>query len=255
MPSCEIITIGTELLLGEITDTNSRYMARALRDLGIDLYRKTTIGDNARRIAQAIQEALLRSDIIITTGGLGPTVDDPTREAVALAVGSQVEFRPELWEQIQRRFERFGRVPTENNKRQAYIPAGGIPVENAVGTAPAFRHLHERWQPALPDILGDRRACPGRRLAPARLLVRDDGPGVAGDPKTALHKGFGLSNTAERLRQLYGDQHQLRINNRPASQGGGLEIAIEIPARAKAALVPIERTGEPSATSAGANGR
>src|SRR5512138_3427247 len=117
MPSCEIITIGTELLLGEITDTNSRYMARALRDLGIDLYRKTTIGDNARRIAQAIQKALQRSDMIITTGGLGPTVDDPTREAVALAVGRQVEFRPELWEQIQRRFERFGRTPTENNKR------------------------------------------------------------------------------------------------------------------------------------------
>jgi competence/damage-inducible protein CinA-like protein len=138
MPSCEIITIGTELLLGEITDTNSRYLARALRDLGIDLYRKTTIGDNARRIAQAIQEALARSDIILTTGGLGPTVDDPTREAVALAVGSQVEFRPELWEQIQRRFERFGRQPTENNKRQAYIPAGAIPVENVVGTAPAF---------------------------------------------------------------------------------------------------------------------
>jgi sensor histidine kinase YesM len=63
------------------------------------------------------------------------------------------------------------------------------------------------------------------------IIVRDDGPGVAGDPKTALHKGFGLSNTAERLRQLYGDRHQLRINNRPASQGGGLEVAIEIPAR------------------------
>jgi LytS/YehU family sensor histidine kinase len=63
------------------------------------------------------------------------------------------------------------------------------------------------------------------------IIVRDNGPGVAGDPKTALHQGFGLSNTAERLRQLYGDQHQLRINNRPASEGGGLEIAIEIPAR------------------------
>jgi signal transduction histidine kinase len=63
------------------------------------------------------------------------------------------------------------------------------------------------------------------------IIVRDDGPGVAGDPKNALHKGFGLSNTAERLRQLYGDRHQLRINNRPASQGGGLEVAIEIPAR------------------------
>lgn len=138
MPSCEIITIGTELLLGEITDTNSRYLARALRDLGIDLYRKTTIGDNARRIAQAIQTALERADIVITTGGLGPTVDDPTREAIAMAMKVELEFRPELWEQIQRRFERFGRQPTENNRRQAYIPAGAIPVENAVGTAPAF---------------------------------------------------------------------------------------------------------------------
>src|SRR5512136_2170133 len=127
MPSAEIITIGTELLLGEIDDTNATHIARELRDAGIDLYRKTTVGDNARRIAQIIQEALQRTDIIITTGGLGPTVDDPTREAVALAVGVEPEFRPELWEQIQNRFQRFGRKPTENNKRQAYVPTGAIP--------------------------------------------------------------------------------------------------------------------------------
>jgi nicotinamide-nucleotide amidase len=138
MPSAEIITIGTELLLGEIHDTNATYIARVLRDAGIDLYRKTTVGDNARRIAQTIQEALQRTEIIITTGGLGPTVDDPTREAVALAVGVEPEFRPELWDQIQNRFQRFGRIPTENNKRQAYIPTGAIPVENPVGTAPSF---------------------------------------------------------------------------------------------------------------------
>ena len=138
MPSCEIITIGTELLLGEITDTNAPYLARALRDLGVDLYRKTTIGDNSKRIAQVIQEGLNRADIILTTGGLGPTVDDPTREAVALAIGSEVEYHEELWEQIQGRFQRFGRTPTENNKRQAYIPKGAIAVENTVGTAPAF---------------------------------------------------------------------------------------------------------------------
>lgn len=138
MPTAEIITIGTELLLGEITDTNSTYIARNLRDIGVDLYRKTTIGDNARRIAHAISEGLARSDVIITTGGLGPTVDDPTREAVALAMGVDVEFQPELWEQIQRRFERFGRKPTENNRRQAFIPKGAIPMENPVGTAPCF---------------------------------------------------------------------------------------------------------------------
>ena len=138
MPSAEIITIGTEILLGEIIDTNARHIARWLRDAGIDLYRKTTVGDNARRIAQAIQQAMERCEIILTTGGLGPTVDDPTREAIALAFGIPTEFRPELWEQIQSRFKRFGRQPTENNRRQAYVPQGALAVENPVGTAPAF---------------------------------------------------------------------------------------------------------------------
>lgn len=138
MASAEIITIGTEILLGEIVDTNAQYLALALRGAGIDLYRKTTVGDNPRRIAQAIQQSLERCEIVITTGGLGPTVDDPTRDAVALAIGVETEFRSELWEQIQARFKRFNRVPTENNRRQAYIPCGAIAVENPVGTAPAF---------------------------------------------------------------------------------------------------------------------
>jgi nicotinamide-nucleotide amidase len=138
MPSAEIISIGTELLLGEIVDTNAQYIARALKDAGIDLYRKTTIGDNTTRIAQALSEALHRSEIIITSGGLGPTVDDLTREGVAMAAGVDIEYMPELWDQIQERFRRFGRQPTENNRRQAYVPKGSIPIENPVGTAPAF---------------------------------------------------------------------------------------------------------------------
>jgi molybdenum cofactor synthesis domain-containing protein len=124
LPIAEIITIGTELLLGEILDTNARSLARSLRDQGIDLYRKTTVGDNVARIAQAIQQSMERSEIIITTGELGPTVDDPTRQAVALAIGVETEYRPELCEQIQARFQRFGRTPTENNRRQAFIPQG-----------------------------------------------------------------------------------------------------------------------------------
>ena len=138
MPTAEIITIGTELLLGEIQDTNTRYLARTLRDCGVDLYRTMTVGDNEKRISQAIQEALHRSNIIITTGGLGPTVDDPTRQAIAMALGVELEFQPNLWDQILARFQRYGRIPGENNKRQAYIPRGAIPVENPVGTAPAF---------------------------------------------------------------------------------------------------------------------
>lgn len=138
MPSAEILAIGTELLLGEIQDTNTYYLARFLRDLGIDLYRTSMIGDNEERIAQMIQESVHRCQILITTGGLGPTVDDPTRAAVARALGVEVEFRPELWDQIQARFQRYGRQPSDNNRRQAYIPKGALPIENPVGTAPCF---------------------------------------------------------------------------------------------------------------------
>jgi competence/damage-inducible protein CinA-like protein len=138
MPSAEIITIGTEILLGEIVDTNAPKIARALRDIGVDLFRKTSVGDNVGRIAGVIGEALERADIVITTGGLGPTVDDPTRDAVAQALEVETEYRPELWEQIRARFARYGRLPTENNRRQAYIPRGAIAMENPVGTAPSF---------------------------------------------------------------------------------------------------------------------
>jgi nicotinamide-nucleotide amidase len=138
-PRAEIIAIGTELLLGEIVDTNTVEIAVALRAIGLDLFRTTIVGDNVERIAEAVAESLRRAQAVITTGGLGPTVDDATREGIARAVGVETEFRPELWEQISERFMRYGRRPTENNRRQAHIPMGAIAIENPVGTAPAFR--------------------------------------------------------------------------------------------------------------------
>ncbi len=138
MPSAEIITIGTEILLGEIVDTNTRYIARTLRGMGVDLYRTITIGDNVDRIAEAIRHSMERAEIVITTGGLGPTVDDPTREAVAKAAGVELEFREDLWEQVVAIISRYGRKPSENQRRQAYIPKGAIGIPNPVGTAPCF---------------------------------------------------------------------------------------------------------------------
>ncbi|MGZ9163913.1 MAG: competence/damage-inducible protein A [Anaerolineales bacterium] len=138
MPSAEIITIGTEILLGEIVDTNTRYIARTLRGMGVDLYRTITIGDNVERIAEAIRHSMQRAEIVITTGGLGPTVDDPTREAVARAAGVDLEFREDLWEQVVAIISRYGRKPSENQKRQAYVPKGAIGITNPVGTAPCF---------------------------------------------------------------------------------------------------------------------
>jgi competence/damage-inducible protein CinA-like protein len=138
MPSAEIITIGTEILLGEIVDTNTRYIARVLRGMGVDLYRTITIGDNVERIASAIHNSMQRAEIVITTGGLGPTVDDPTRDAVAKAIGVETEFREDLWEQVVATIARYGRKPSENQKRQAYVPKGALGIPNPVGTAPCF---------------------------------------------------------------------------------------------------------------------
>jgi nicotinamide-nucleotide amidase len=138
MPSAEIITIGTEILLGEIQDTNTSFLARQLMSSGIDLFRTHTIGDNPERIAQTVRDSLKRADIVITTGGLGPTVDDPTREAVALAVNRPLIFHPGLWEEIRRYYDRIGRIPPENNKRQAYMPDCAQPIHNPIGTAPGF---------------------------------------------------------------------------------------------------------------------
>lgn len=134
----EIIAIGTEILLGEITDTNSVYIARALRDIGINLYYMTTVGDNEERIANAIRLALSRAQVVITCGGLGPTVDDMTRQAVAAATDRGLTFHQSLLDAIALRFEGFRTRMTENNRRQAFVPDHAIIIENAVGTAPAF---------------------------------------------------------------------------------------------------------------------
>jgi competence/damage-inducible protein CinA-like protein len=136
--NAEIIAIGSELLLGETIDTNSAYLARQLAGIGISLFRKTVVGDNEERIADAIGGALGRADLLICTGGLGPTVDDMTREAVARALGRPLVFHQHLLDQIEARFRSFGRTMSESNRRQAFVPEGARIVENPRGTAPSF---------------------------------------------------------------------------------------------------------------------
>ena len=120
-PNAELVAIGTELLLGEITDTNSVFLARRLRDIGVNVYFMTTVGDNLQRIAAAIAAALDRAEIVITTGGLGPTVDDMTRQAVADSVGKPLQFHQSLHDAIAERFRGFGITMTANNRRQAFL--------------------------------------------------------------------------------------------------------------------------------------
>jgi len=134
----EIIAIGSELLLGQIIDTNSSYIAKRLAENGIELVQTTTVGDDLQRMKEVIREAADRSQIVITTGGIGPTEDDLTREVIAEVFQRPLTFQPHLMEQIEALFKKRGFRMVESNRKQAYIPKGSIPIENPKGTAPGF---------------------------------------------------------------------------------------------------------------------
>ncbi len=134
--SAEIIAVGTEILLGEITNTDAVTVAQALSELGINAYYQTVVGDNPERLRECIKIAKSRADIIITTGGLGPTFDDLTKQVAAEAFGKKLVLNEEELEKIRGYFDRLGRTMTENNARQAYLPEGCTVLPNDWGTAP-----------------------------------------------------------------------------------------------------------------------
>lgn len=134
----EIVTVGTELLLGEILDTNSRYLARLLNEYGIDLYYMSTVGDNWERLIPVLQTALDRVDLVITTGGLGPTMDDVTKEAVSSIFGEELILHQESMVKIERFFEKRHRIMSQNNRKQAMVPESAVVVPNPIGTAPGI---------------------------------------------------------------------------------------------------------------------
>ena len=136
---CDVLAIGTELLLGQIVDTNSAWIGEHLADAGIDTCEHRKVGDNLGRMVQCLRELLERADAVIVCGGLGPTPDDVTREAIAEVMGVELERREELVEQIRAMFGSRGREMPANNLRQAEVPVGGDAIPNPIGTAPGVR--------------------------------------------------------------------------------------------------------------------
>lgn len=143
-PNVELVSIGSELLLGQIVDTNSAWISQRLAEVGANVYFKTTVGDNLRRMVDVLRQAVDRSDVIITGGGIGPTKDDLTREAVAEVYGVDVVVHQESLRDLETRYQKRGFVLTKNNERQAQIPSGATVVKNPNGTAPAFIMADER---------------------------------------------------------------------------------------------------------------
>jgi nicotinamide-nucleotide amidase len=197
--TAEIVAIGTEILLGEITDTNSVFIAKTLRDLGINVYYMTSVGDNVNRIADAIKIALKRADIVFTCGGLGPTIDDMTRQGIATAVERELIFDENLYKQIEARFVNFRVKMTENNKRQAYLPTGSIPIENPVGTAPSFiTEVDEKIIITLPGVPRELKYLTNESIIPYLQkryqlgIIRARNLRVAGIGESALDEMIGL---------------------------------------------------------------
>jgi nicotinamide-nucleotide amidase len=135
----DVLAIGTELLLGQIVDTNSSWIGEQLSAAGLDTCEHRKVGDNLGRMVQCLRELLDRADAVIVCGGIGPTPDDVTREAIAEVMGVELERREELIEHISRLFGGRGRPMPENNLRQADVPKGGDVIPNPIGTAPGLR--------------------------------------------------------------------------------------------------------------------
>lgn len=132
----EIITVGTEILLGDILNTNCRYLSRELAAMGIEMYYQITVGDNEERLLKTLEESLNRSDIVICTGGLGPTEDDITKEVCAKYFGYELGLHKPSLDAMIERFKHMNRVPTKNNEKQAYFPKEAYILKNDNGTAP-----------------------------------------------------------------------------------------------------------------------
>ena len=228
-PTCEIITIGSELLLGQIMDTNTTYLAQELGHIGVNIRFRTAVGDRIEEIAQLIGDGTERCDMVITTGGLGPTLDDLTREAVARVAGVELEFRQDLMDQIEQVFRRAGYQMSENNRRQAFVPKGSHAIPNPVGTAPGF----------ITEVDGKPIIClPGVPRELKFLLGREVTPWVRQRFNLAAHiityrvlktAGIGESKVDRRISDLMGSAKNPEVGLL-ASMG---EIKIRIAARAR----------------------
>ena len=197
--SAEIVTVGTEILLGDLVDTNSAYLGGRLATLGVSVYRHTTVGDNAERITAALRDAASRADLVITTGGLGPTSDDLTNQCLGEAAGREMVEYPEARRHVDEMFRRFGREPTPSNYKQAIFPEGSKLIPNPVGTAMGVMlELDGALVATFPGVPGEMRRMFEDTLEP---LIRERSEGAIVS-RTLWFTGIGESALAEQVQDL-----------------------------------------------------
>jgi len=233
MASVEIVTIGTEILLGHLVDTNSVHIARSLADHGVDVYAKHSVGDNAERLARMLSDVLDRADGAITTGGLGPTVDDLTKDAVAQAVEDTLELHEPSLRAIEDRFRTLNRTMTANNRRQAILPSRAFVLPNPHGTAPGFVALRPdgKFVACMPGVPREMKPMLAEELLP--WLVARFGLGSAIYTKTLHTVGIGESELDRRVEDLFRALENPKIAM--LAHGGRVDIKVMAKAPDRAA--------------------
>ena len=198
--TAEIICVGTELLLGDIVNTNAQFLSRELAELGISVLHQHVVGDNVARLKELVSTARARSDLLVFSGGLGPTADDLTKETVAEAFGDTLVFDPEEWQKIVDFFARTGRTPTGNNRKQAMVPVHGRKLPNAHGTAPGawFEDADGHCAALMPGVPREMKAMWAEQVRP--ILERRQNCTI--HSKT-LHVLGGESRIAEKVGGLF----------------------------------------------------
>src|ERR671921_307269 len=197
--SAEILTIGTEILLGDLLDTNAAWISGRLAALGVSIYRHTTVGDNKKRITGALKEAVSRADLVITTGGLGPTSDDLTNACLGEAAGREMVEYPEARRHVDEMFKRFGRTPTQSNYKQALFPEGSELIPNPAGTAMgAMLELDGALVATFPGVPGEMKGMFEETLEPL-IKERSEGSILS---RTLWFTGIGESALAEKVQDL-----------------------------------------------------
>lgn len=235
----EILSVGTELLMGQIANTDAQYISRRLSELGISIHRQVTVGDNPARVKEAIGEALSRADIVITTGGLGPTEDDLTKEMVAEYFGLSMELHQPSLDALKSFMNRFGRTMTPNNLKQAYFPVGSIIMPNLCGTAPGC--IVEQGSKAVAVLPGPPRELKDmfdRELAP--YLARRSGMHI--ESRFLRTFGIGESTLETMLIDLFHSENPtLALYCGPNEVQARISARAETIEQANALIDPVEK--------------
>ena len=225
----EIVTIGDELLLGQTIDINAVWLARELGAIGVSVVHRSTVGDGAAAIADAVRESLDRSGAVITTGGLGPTSDDRTKPAIAALFGRSLQFDAELWEGLRRLWRDRGRPgdPPESNRQQVMIPEGARVLTNNHGTAPGIFLEDERgrWVAMLPGVPREMRGLLADELVPL-LRTRHRGEGRVVRSLTLRTTGIAESQLPDLLKEHAEGFGAVSLAYLPGQEGVDLRLTV-----------------------------